>query len=73
MFSQKGGITAGEVLIPLIMHRSQTGNMEKITRFFEFLTKPFQFCFNYLGLRKRRGKDFAIVSRTLMYGKIMDL
>ncbi|XP_052720851.1 uncharacterized protein LOC128192304 [Crassostrea angulata] len=33
--------------------------MEKITRFFEFLTKPFQFCFKYLGFRKRGEKVLA--------------
>lgn len=64
---------AGEVLISLIRHRSPIGNMEKITRFFEFVTKPFQFCFKYLGFRKRGEKVRAHVSQALIYDKIMDM
>lgn len=59
--------------IPLIRHRSPIGNIEEITRFFEFLTKPFQFCFKYLGFRKRGEKVRAHVSQALIYDKIMDM
>lgn len=55
------------ILVALFKHPMR--NMEKITRFFQFVKNLFK----RFVLRERGGKHFAIVSKMLKYGKIMHM